>query len=54
MQTKELSEIKDKIINTTAKFTASANGWHSVNTIKVLTKELIATLSQILKIDQKD
>ncbi len=53
MQINELSETKDKIISITAKFLAGADEWNTVDTIKERTFVMIATLSQILKIDQK-
>ncbi len=53
MHKNELIETKDKIINTTVKFMAGADGWDSVDAIKEQTVTLMTTLSQILKIDQK-
>ena len=53
MHKNELNETKDKIVNTTVKFAAGADGWYSVEAIKEQTVTLIETLSQILKIDQK-
>jgi hypothetical protein len=51
MHKDELIETKDKIISTTVKFAAGADGWYSAKAIKEDTVTLIATLSQILKID---
>jgi hypothetical protein len=34
MQTNELNEIREKIINPTVKFVAGADGWNSIDTIK--------------------
>ncbi len=53
MHKNELNETKDKIVNTTVKFAAGADGWDSIDAIKQQTVTLITTLSQILKIDQK-
>ena len=51
MEPIELTNTRDRMVDTISKFTALANQWGSLEAIRKHTLELIGSLSEILQLD---